>query len=89
MAHFALLWMCDARGRRAYGHLFSLQPTTVAKSRRYCSDCPFPLFSFTSERFTPARLAELRARYAEVFGETTQVGHRTWLTKRGPECRPA
>ena len=27
-------------------------------------------------------VAELRARYAEVFGETTQAGHRTWLTKR-------
>src|SRR5262249_34166867 len=23
-----------------------------------------------------------RARYAEVFGETTQAGHRTWLMKR-------
>jgi hypothetical protein len=27
-------------------------------------------------------VAELRARYAEVFGETTQAGHRTWLMKR-------
>src|SRR6516164_4216558 len=27
-------------------------------------------------------VAELRARYAEVFGETTQAGHSTWLTKR-------
>ena len=27
-------------------------------------------------------MAELRTRYAEVFGETTQAGHRTWLTKR-------
>ena len=27
-------------------------------------------------------VAELRARHAEVFGETTQAGHRTWLTKR-------
>jgi hypothetical protein len=27
-------------------------------------------------------VAELRARYAEVFGETTQAGHRTWLIKR-------
>ena len=27
-------------------------------------------------------VAELRARYAEVFGETTQAGHKTWLAKR-------
>jgi hypothetical protein len=27
-------------------------------------------------------VAELRARYAEVFGETTQAGHRAWLRKR-------
>jgi len=27
-------------------------------------------------------VAELRARYAEVFGETTRAGHKTWLTKR-------
>jgi hypothetical protein len=27
-------------------------------------------------------VAELRARYAEVFGETTRAGHRTWLIKR-------
>ena len=27
-------------------------------------------------------VAELRARYAEVFGETTRAGHRTWLMKR-------
>src|SRR5262245_47806511 len=27
-------------------------------------------------------VAELRVRYAELFGETTQAGHRTWLIKR-------
>jgi hypothetical protein len=27
-------------------------------------------------------VAELRTRYAEVFGETTRAGHRTWLIKR-------
>jgi Protein of unknown function (DUF2924) len=27
-------------------------------------------------------VAELRARYAEVFGETTRAGHRAWLIKR-------
>src|SRR5262249_11655873 len=27
-------------------------------------------------------VAELRARYADVFSEMTQVGHRTWLIKR-------
>ena len=27
-------------------------------------------------------VAELRARYAEVFGEATQAGNKTWLIKR-------
>ena len=27
-------------------------------------------------------VTELRTRYAEVFGETAQAGHRTWLIKR-------
>src|SRR5262249_5689335 len=27
-------------------------------------------------------VAELRLRYAEVFGEATRVGHKTWLVKR-------
>jgi hypothetical protein len=27
-------------------------------------------------------VAELRVRYAEVFGEETRVGHKTWLVRR-------
>ena len=27
-------------------------------------------------------VAELRARYAQVFGEATRVGHKTWLIRR-------
>jgi len=27
-------------------------------------------------------VAELRAKYAEVFGEETRVGHKTWLVRR-------
>jgi hypothetical protein len=28
------------------------------------------------------KVAELRVRYAEVFGEETRVGHKTWLVRR-------
>src|SRR5262249_23167454 len=27
-------------------------------------------------------VAQLRTRYAEIFGETTNAGHKTWLVKR-------